>query len=229
MGAQMWLSYDSDKKSMQFPVLPEKVTISHGSKDDKVYVYGIGGTLLNKLPDAKVIKFESFFPKTRCQGCVPNPIAPRDAYSFLSAVQHLPGCARFLYCGGATSHGFNCRISYEVWEEAGDIGTIYYSITITKVNSITFRKIKTQASSATKSTTTTTTAKKTSETTGRASTNVKSRTYTVVKGDCLWNIAKKYYGNGSRYTDIIAANKNVFSGKRANSTVIYVGDVLVIP
>ena len=27
-----------------------------------------------------------------------------------------------------------------------------------------------------------------------------NQTYTVVRGDCLWNIAKKYYGNGSKYT-----------------------------
>lgn len=35
-----------------------------------------------------------------------------------------------------------------------------------------------------------------------------TRTYTVVKGDCLWNIAKKYYGDGSQYTKIYEANKD---------------------
>lgn len=34
------------------------------------------------------------------------------------------------------------------------------------------------------------------------------RTYTVVKGDCLWNIAKKYYGNGAQYMKIYNANRN---------------------
>lgn len=34
------------------------------------------------------------------------------------------------------------------------------------------------------------------------------RTYTVVKGDCLWNIAKKYYGDGSQYMKIYNANKD---------------------
>jgi len=50
-------------------------------------------------------------------------------------------------------------------------------------------------------------------------------TYTVKKGDCLWNIAKKFYGNGSKYTKIYEANKD----KIRNPNLIYVGQVLTIP
>ena len=53
----------------------------------------------------------------------------------------------------------------------------------------------------------------------------KVKTYTVVKGDCLWNIAKKYYGNGSKYTLIHNANKD----KIKNPNLIYPGQVLTIP
>ena len=51
------------------------------------------------------------------------------------------------------------------------------------------------------------------------------RTYTVKKGDCLWNIAKKFYGNGSAYTKIYDANTN----KIADPHWIYPGQVFVIP
>ena len=50
-------------------------------------------------------------------------------------------------------------------------------------------------------------------------------TYTVVKGDSLWNIAKKFYGDGSKYTAIYEANKD----KIANPSLIYAGQVLTIP
>ena len=50
-------------------------------------------------------------------------------------------------------------------------------------------------------------------------------TYTVKKGDCLWNIAKKYYGNGAKYTKIYEANKD----KIRNPNLIYPGQVLTIP
>ena len=53
----------------------------------------------------------------------------------------------------------------------------------------------------------------------------KETTYTVKPGDCLWNIAKKFYGNGARYTDIAKAN----SGKIKNPNLIYAGQVLTIP
>lgn len=52
-----------------------------------------------------------------------------------------------------------------------------------------------------------------------------TRTYTVVRGDCLWNIAKKYYGNGSQYTKIYNANRD----KIKNPNLIYPGQVLTIP
>lgn len=58
-----------------------------------------------------------------------------------------------------------------------------------------------------------------------ATTAPTTRTYTVVRGDCLWNIAKKYYGNGSQYTRIYNANRD----KIKNPSLIYPGQVFVIP
>lgn len=52
-----------------------------------------------------------------------------------------------------------------------------------------------------------------------------AQSYTVKRGDCLWNIAKKYYGNGARYVDIYNANRD----KITNPNLIYPGQVLSIP
>nr|CDL66832.1 unnamed protein product [uncultured bacterium] len=35
--------------------------------------------------------------------------------------------------------------------------------------------------------------------------------YTVKRGDCLWNIAKQFYGNGAQYKKIVDANQQIFS------------------
>lgn len=49
--------------------------------------------------------------------------------------------------------------------------------------------------------------------------------YTVQAGDCLWNIAKKFYGDGSKYMKIYNANTE----KITNANLIYAGQVLTIP
>lgn len=51
------------------------------------------------------------------------------------------------------------------------------------------------------------------------------RTYTVRKGDNLWNIAKHYYGNGMYWARIWNANRS----KISNPNRIYPGEVLIIP
>lgn len=52
-----------------------------------------------------------------------------------------------------------------------------------------------------------------------------TKTYTVKKGDVLWNIAKKFYGKGADYKKIFNANKG--SIKKPN--LIYAGQTFTIP
>lgn len=49
--------------------------------------------------------------------------------------------------------------------------------------------------------------------------------YTVVKGDCLWKIARKYLGSGARYMEIYELNKDILKSPDR----IYIGQVLKIP
>ncbi len=60
----------------------------------------------------------------------------------------------------------------------------------------------------------------------RKAVKTSNETYTVIKGDCLWNIAKKFYGSGAQYTKIYNANRSIIGG---NPNLIYPGQVLSIP
>ena len=53
----------------------------------------------------------------------------------------------------------------------------------------------------------------------------KPKTYTVQPGDCLWNIAKKHLGDGSRWPEIYNLNKD----KIKNPNLIYGRQVLTMP
>lgn len=49
--------------------------------------------------------------------------------------------------------------------------------------------------------------------------------YKVVSGDCLWNIAKEFYGDGNKWTKIYDANKDEIE----DPNLIYPGEVFYIP
>ena len=58
-----------------------------------------------------------------------------------------------------------------------------------------------------------------------ADTNLLLTDYRVEEGDTLWGIAERAYGNGSRYTEIFAANKEVIE----DPDLIFPGQKLRIP
>ena len=66
---------------------------------------------------------------------------------------------------------------------------------------------------------------KQTQVTKKTTTTTKKRYHTVKKGDTLWGIAKKYYGNGAQYKKIYNANKS----KIKNPNLIYVGQKFLIP
>lgn len=50
-----------------------------------------------------------------------------------------------------------------------------------------------------------------------------TRTYTIQKGDTLWSIAKRTYGNGQRWKDISAANPSLDPKK------LLIGTQIILP
>ena len=109
-----------------------------------------------------------------------------------------------------------CTIeSFSRYEQGGDVGTIYYDISIKEYREVTLRKVKVEQKQATVEKTET-----------RVDNTTAPKTYTVKKGDCLWNIAKQLYGSGADYSKIYEANKGTVG---SNPNLIYPGQVLTIP
>lgn len=214
---EMWITYNSNKKRLQIPVLPEEITISYPEKNDTVYVYGVGDVTVKKHPGAFVIKFSSFFPAKACQGSIPNPKKPKAYREFLKKVMEIKKPAKFIFTGSPCRINKLCTIDFEISEQAGDAGTIYYSLTITEYKKVHVRKIKVKKNKK---------KGRAGKLQKRISTKVMPNTYLVKKGDNLFNISRRFFGSGDRYMDIYKLNRNLIG---SNPNHLLPDQVLVMP
>lgn len=214
---QMWLTYNGEKEKIQLPVLPEAFKVKNGSNNDTMNITGLGEIIIMQSRPALQFSFSSFFPAAKFPGLQVNKITEPltlvkkiDEWKASDVPVHFicTAVGVDLYC---TIEDFN----YE--EDGGDVGTYQYDITLKEYREITVRQVTVNVSTTKASVTKTTT---------RVDNTTTAKTYTVVKGDCLWNIAKKFYGSGSKYTVIYNANKSVIG---SNPNLIYPGQVLTIP
>ena len=106
--------------------------------------------------------------------------------------------------------------NFKYEEHGGEVGDIYYTLELKKYKNYAAKKVdmKKSVNGITAVI---------SKTDTRESSPPKPKTYTVIEGDTLWHIAKKYLGDGNRYGEIAALN-NI-----SNPDRIYVGQVLNIP
>ncbi len=65
----------------------------------------------------------------------------------------------------------------------------------------------------------------------RPETREEPKSYTVKSGDSMWAIAKRIYGDGSKYTELYEKNKSIIDSKNGNSAdkfTIYPGQVFTL-
>jgi LysM domain. len=210
---QMYLKHDS---KFRFPVLPEKIQVTSTSGNDKIRVYGVGEVTIIQDDNAKVIEFSSFFPDSYFPGCnVSSPPKPKRCVARIKEMQASQKPVRFTLTNKAQISLYCTIESFKYHEVGGDVGTIYYTLKLKEYRAVTVRQITIDLSGATAD-----------DDANRVDGTPAAQTYTVKKGDCLWNIAKKFYGSGAKYTVIYKANKSVIGG---NPNRIYPGQVYTIP
>ena len=214
---QMWLTYNAEKEKIQLPVLPEEFSVTNGSNNDSVNVVGLGEIIIMQSRPALQFSFSSFFPAAKFPGLQVDKITkPLTLIQKINTWKASKKPIHFI----ATACGVDLYATIEDFkysEAGGDPGTYQYSITLKEYREIKVRQVKVNIPKATA------TVKKEEP---RVDNTVKPKTYTVKSGDCLWNIAKKFYGNGALYTKIYNANKSVIGG---NPNLIYSGQVYTIP
>lgn len=211
---QIWL--EAGKKKCQLPVNPESIKIQRNSNNQSVTIAGLGEATILQEPKAAIISFSSFFPKTYFPGCaVKNPLLPHAYINAISTWMNDKAVVR-LYITKCDIVWYATIESFSYSQSGGDVGSYDYAISLKSYKTVKSRQININKNKAF-------VPKKTNS---RVNTKSKPKTYTVKSGDCLYNIAKKYYGDGSEYTKIYEANKKIIG---SNHNLIKEGQVLTIP
>lgn len=211
---QIW--FETGETRLQLPVNPEKITFKNSARITTVDIDSLGDVLVPGGVQAKQITFSGIFPPKYFYGCaVDKPVSPNIYILFFETCMKYKKITRFILTGRHVT--LNMLVSdFQYSENGGDVGTYEYSLTLKEYQSIKVRQIEIKKSTASVS----------SNTASRVNTNTPPKTYTVKSGDCLWNLAKTFYGDGAKYTKIYEANKSVIGG---NPNLIYSGQVLTIP
>lgn len=214
---------------VMLPVTPGALTVGIGNKNQSINLIDNGEINVLRQPGLSTVEFEALLPN------VQYPFSQYDsgfevAGKFLEKLEELKISAkpfRFIvtrekpFGGRLFSSNFNVSLeSYTIKENAKDGQDVIVSVKLkqykdygTKVCTVTFVDDSIDAQM------------ECDRDSCSSPCQSCSSTYTVVTGDCLWNIAKYFYGDGSKYTIIYNANTD----KIGNPNLIYPGQVLVIP
>lgn len=222
--------YDFYLKKCLLPVPPEQLQIKINNANKTVTLINEGQVNLLKKAELTDIEFECLLPQVRYPFAVYKSGFKRAGH-FLDYFEKLKTSRKpfqFIVSrrlpNGKKLFSTNIKVSledYKITEDAGEGFDVKVKIKLkqyrdfgTKTVKIDMDKIKPKVKE-----------EKPRET-DNSPTPPAAQTYTVVSGDCLWKIAKYFYGNGALYTVIYDANRDVIGG---DPNLIYPGQVLTIP
>lgn len=208
-------------REVSLPVLPAKLKVTSPGKNETTTVLELGEILRLRKKGLRTVAWDCFFPVHAAPYVTGQITTPIEIVKAIQAARDTLSPIRFLIAG--TDLDINVRMGIETFdyeERSGELGDLYYSIKLSEWKDHSPRKIVLPPEPAKPA------KAKEPERPGKPPAATKKKTYTVKSGDCLWNIAKKFYGKGSDYTKIYNANKATI-GKNPN--LIYAGQVLTIP
>lgn len=222
------MAYSFYMDSILLPVTPESLRIRIRNQNKTISLINEGEINFLKLPGLSEIQFEALLPQAA------YPFANGEIQSadfYLSKLEQLKlGKKQFQFIVSRTTpqgkllFDTNMTVSledYEITEDAKELGMdVKVMINLKQFKVQSTKTIQIQKTGQTGETPVATITQNRD-----TSTAPQPKTYTVKQGDCLWNIAKKYCGDGSKYKKIAELNPD----KIVNPNLIYPGQVLILP
>lgn len=214
---QMMLQFNG--KQLTLPINPEKLTISRSAENADLNIIGLGKVARKGEPSLKTLSIESFFPSASSYFF--TGVSPSTCIEFINEIWKTENTnnnvAKLVITGIPIPINMYIVIdSFNYDHRAGEEDDIYYTLGLKEYVAYGVKTVKVDLSGL-------------ASARAQAAQAVQSsavRTYVVKKGDCLWNIAKAFSGNGANWPSLYNLNKGVIGG---NPNLIYPGQVLTLP
>ena len=205
--------------TIRFPVTPSEVSCETSANISTESVNDLGNVSLFSGVELRTIPISSFFPNRQYSFCTYSNVEP--PYEFVSKIekwQNEGKKLRYIVSDGYTN--IPVMINSFSYREQDGTGDVYYDLSLIEYKEIKLNKTTSNNNANNNST------NRPAENSPKPS--GENKTHKVVKGDSLWAIAQKYYGDGSQYPKIKEANKEKYTSLN-NNNIIYTNMELVIP
>ena len=219
MAYSVYLKYKG--KKYRLPVNPEEIKKTQELDVEKYQVLGNGQVSVPSYLALCEYSFECELPHEEVHYMEAGGLSDPDTYiNMITNAQTNKEPLQLIYSNGETDDESVSVLvtSCSITEKAGEEGDKYLSLSFLEYRapSKKYKAVQTATATVAQPETPAPTNPAVEET---------GKTYTVVKGDSLWKIAKQFYGNGAQYTKIFEANRD----KIKNANLIYPGQVFTIP
>lgn len=193
---EIWIKQDKD--AIQLPILPASFAVNIENGHQTVNVHTKGEVSILGKKGLKSIDLTSFFPAQD----YPFAAYPKDREPY-DYVKKIEGCLEKVVRLTITDTNINmeCLIQSFNRGEPDGTGDVEYTISLQEYRKPTYTKPKTELPQKPKP----------NKPVQKPSRPAKEpqKTYVVKQGDNLWDLAKKFYGSGSKQSKLYNANKDV--------------------
>lgn len=211
---QMWIKQGSEV--IRLPLLPESIDISSEQNNATIEVEKLGECTIVDTSKPLTYSFSSQLPFKWFPLCeYRNLQEPKKLFWRIENMKR-KGPIQFIMTNSTINRTVTIE-SFDITEAAGDIGTLNYDIELKEYRKPSFRKINVQGYKA-----------RIPRLYGQHRNDNRSRgkTYTVVSGDWLYKISKRFYGTTARWREIYNLNRSIIG---PDPDWIYPGQVFKLP
>lgn len=219
MARTIEITFNNRAEGFVLPINPKTFELAEQNLNQKITLLNIGEINLIGNRGLVTCTLSSFFPSSKSPHYKRANREPMDYINTLKKWKNSKKPVRLIISDSDVNLAMAIeKISHSMNEGDGDV---YYTLELSEYRFLNVPSVKVEASV------------QSNGLKERPNTKVAPKKYVVKKGDSLWAIAQKVYGDGAKYTTIYNANKELMDTRnqkgKASKYTIYSGQELTLP